>query len=91
MLSGQELTCHYRYDMRDALRIPQLQWYVEQWDRLTQGIFEARKSIESDEVDSEPDALTDAGAGSEEDNFIQGLIDEVIRKVVGSVNDAKGA
>ena len=92
MFSGQELTCHYRYDMRDALRIPELQWYVEQWDRLTQGIFEVRKSVESgDDVDSEPEAHPDAGGGSQEDNFIQGIIDEVIRKVVDSVNDDKGA
>ena len=90
LLPGQELTCHYRYDMRDALRIPQLQWYVEQWDRLTQGIFEAQKSVERDDIDSEH-ALPDAGAGSEEENVIQGIIDEVIQKVVDSVNDAKGA
>ena len=84
MFSGQELTCHYRYDMRDALRIPELQWYVEQWDQLTEQVFEARKNsnFEADgtPADAAPDPLPEGRLAKE--NFIVEIIDDVIDKVM---------
>ena len=73
MFSGQELTCHYRYDMRDALRIPELQWYVEQWDQLTERVLEARK-------DAAPDPLPEGRLA--EEGFIVEIIDDVIDMVM---------
>ena len=84
MFSGQELTCHYRYDMRDALRIPELQWYVEQWDQLTERVFEARQNsnFEADwnPVEGAPDPLPEGRLA--EDDFIVEIIDDVIDKVM---------
>ena len=84
MFSGQELTCHYRYDMRDALRIPELQWYVEQWDQLTERVFEARKNsnFEADwnPAEEAPDPLPEGRLA--EDDFIVEIIDDVIDKVM---------
>ena len=84
MFSGQELTCHYRYDMRDALRIPELQWYVEQWDQLTERVFEARKNsnfeADGNQADAAPYPLPE-GRLAEED-FIVEIIDDVIDKVM---------
>ena len=87
MFSGQELTCHYRYDMRDALRIPELQWYVETWDQLTERVFEARKSrqngysdADGNQADAAPDPRLE-GRLAEED-FIVEIIDDVIDMVM---------
>ena len=88
MFSGQELTCHYRYDMRDALKIPELQWYVEQWDRLTERVFEARKCDENcdggvDRNHTYADTLPEASLTKE--GFINEIIDGVIENVMNWV------
>ena len=84
MFSGQELTCHYRYDMRDALRIPELQWYVEQWDQLTEEVFEARKNsnfeADGNRADATRDPLPEGGLAKED--FIVEIIDDIIDKVM---------
>ena len=92
MFSGQELTCHYRYDMRDALRIPELQWYVEQWDQLTERVFEARKSRQSDsdadgnQADKAPDPLPEGRLA--EGDFIVEIIDDVIDMVMTTESES---
>ena len=75
--------------MRDALKIPELQWYVDQWDRLTEGVFEARKCGENGDfcadknrADVAPDSMID-GSLAEED-FINEIIDGIIEKVINS-------
>ena len=75
--------------MRDALKIPELQWYVDQWDRLTEGVFEARKCgengdfcVDRNRADAAPDPLP--GGRLTEEDFINEIIDVVIEKVINS-------
>ena len=83
MVSGQELTCHYRYDMRDASKIPELQWYVEEWDRLTEGVSEPHKCVENGELGEDGNQEVPA-PDSLPENFIREIIDGVIERVMNS-------
>jgi len=78
--------------MRDALKIPELQWYVDQWDRLTEGAFEAREcgengdfGVDRSQADAAPDPLTVPDARLAKEGFINEIIEGVIEKVINSV------